>query len=185
MLSAMLAIISAILVVVTIDASSLDLRGVALLSAFFSVICGIGSIAVFINDWFAQIEEKILNSKPSSTPEPQTTEEITFKSLSKDIQKALELLKKAGEKAIEGVGSYSVLDDPISKGYGIRTGARWTQVAEGEIITLENAGWNEITYNSFMEWYCVKLDNGCLRLTQEQRKIISARGNFLKKYLSQ
>ena len=107
-------------------------------------------------------------------------EEITFESLSEDIQKALELLKKVRERAVEGVGGHKISSCPIAKGYGVITSALWPDICGDNLARLEDAGWNETIYSSFLRWY------DCLLAGWEDRlAITAARENFLKEFLSQ
>jgi len=106
------------------------------------------------------------------------TEEITFKSLPEDVQKALKLLKKVKEKAIEGVGNHDKSLCPVARGYGVVAGIFWGYFCENDATTLRNEGWDRIIYNSFMAWYDYLRPLGSLA-SREPRE------DFLKKYLSQ
>ena len=103
---------------------------------------------------------------------------ITFKSLSKDTQKALKLLKKVRKKVIEGIGGHESLTCPIAKGYGIRA-KQWPFLHQDDAAILKDAGWNQAILNSFMVWY----DYSFGMINRFRMRV--ARENFLRKYLSQ
>ena len=95
---------------------------------------------------------------------------LTFRSLSKNVQKAFKLLRKVKDQAITGVGRHDYNYSPISCGFGVFVFSKWSQWGSLSKRKLKEAGWNGNIYRSFMNRY-----DGGDRNNKE---------DFLKTYLS-
>ena len=102
---------------------------------------------------------------------PKKEKEIIFKSLPKNIQKALRLIRKVKSEAIMGVGRHDYNYSPVANGFGVFCTFKWDKLGSYSKRKLKEAGWNGNIYRSFMNWY----DGSSNRNNKE---------DFLRTYLS-
>ena len=106
------------------------------------------------------------------------TEEITFQSLSKNVQKALILLHSNRKDAIRGVFYHHSESCPIAQAYLVKA-LVWSELSDSDKELLILAGWNSRAYTAFMRWHdCENYDSFI-----KQIKIMGERGRFLREFL--
>ena len=94
---------------------------------------------------------------------------ISFESLSGDIQKALTLLKKQAEKAAKGIGRRDGKECPIAMAYGIFANEYWADLPAKNRRLLARAGWTESAYEEFIRWH----DNEVARPNSSERVFLT------------
>ena len=80
-------------------------------------------------------------------------QKITFKSLNKNVRKALQILKGVAKKAIRGVGYHSYYFCPIAHGWKVNASKKWSDLHTHHQAILEKYGWTGKRYDAFLRWY--------------------------------